>query len=111
MAWKYKLDTSGIELRELINNKKISTSDKFCDALDRIGVCVEELNSKFTSEDKEAYEEEVEEILADIKELKREFVMRDESNKNSDKKLTVDFDGVMEKFYDLCDECRCWIGL
>ena len=99
--WKYTLK-NGKALRAAIQDE-----DDYGKVLDLLAACLKEINAKFPDD----YEEyELEEDLEDIEN------QRDNLENYAEYDMTFDdveeeINYLLDKFYDLCDALRVWVGL
>jgi hypothetical protein len=103
MKWNYNLKTKGEALKDLIY--KDDSSQENCKAImNQIIVCCKWLQTKLTEEDQDEYGFDLEDMIQDCEDTKSYL---DEFDKYSNESNTND---ILDKFYDLMDEMRVWIG-
>ena len=93
-AWEYKL-LEGKKLRSLINNES-SSSEIF----NQIKVCCESMLRILNEDDLFSFEDDIENIIAQV-----DYLVSEEDYGESA------VNDLLEEFYDLCDNCRCWIEI
>jgi predicted translin family RNA/ssDNA-binding protein len=102
--WNYNLRTNGAQLKDLIYQD--DSSQHNCIAIiEQMILCCKWLQTKLTEEDKDDYEWDLEEMIQDCEDTK---CYLDEFDEDSNEDNIND---ILEKFYDLMDEMRVWIGV
>lgn len=105
--WKYKLESEGKLLRQLIEEEKEP------EIIEHLQVCYKRLLSKLTPKDKENFLDDIEEsynLLDGEADVIRDTpdVVVNEWEFISTGDLV---DCRLRTFYDHCDDVRCWVGL
>ena len=118
-VWKYELLHDGARLRELTNNDDDSAKNS-ADVLEQIRCCLRLLKMKLTSSDKEDYEQKIEDLI-ELMDGEPELLRIEDNDERDDRLMDIGYDSMethldlvnerIAEFYDLCDECGCWIGL
>lgn len=103
--WKYSLE--GSVLRSLIKD-----GDKQAEVIERLEYLYKRLLKKLDKDDKEYYQYEIEDNMsvlegeADIIRNKPHEILEwgfDNVNELTNERL--------KQFYDICDNCRCWVDI
>lgn len=97
--WNYTLKW-GKQLREAIHDEDIEMVVKCLIA------CYRELLNKLSDEDKEWYELDIEQEIADIDSFKTCVELNGIEDEDKD-----ELDCYLETFYNICDELRAWIAI
>lgn len=99
--WKYTLK-NGKALRDAIED-----GDDYGKVLDLLAACLKEINAKFPDN----YEDySLEEDLDDIENQKDNLENYEEYGMTFDD-VEEEINYLLDKFYDLCDALRVWVGL
>jgi len=101
--WKYRLENEGVKLREIIdcggNDVKSCVS-----TLKQVKLCCAELLNQLEIVDKNNYMRQIENLIDEMDLLG--------SLDGYDACLAEDeVNYILGEFYDICDDCRCWIPL
>lgn len=97
--WKYRLGLEGTKLRELIKNSN-KTKESAVKIVNQLQLCIKSLIFQL-NESEEHIKEALEELLFEV----------DENYFETDEEFVIWINDVLADFYDICDECRCWIAL
>lgn len=104
--WKYRLEYSGKNLRNLINDGG-QTLENIVAIYNQIITCLEYLQKRLTKSDIDIWKDEIENM---IEELRCECPdLQDESLEYADEEENLNYH--LRDFYDLCDAARVWIGV
>jgi len=105
--WNYKLEEEGLKLREL------TFTSKEAETIEQIEVCCRSLLKQLTNKDKEYYEDKIEDLLNLI-------AGEADTIRNNPDEITKEWDfkdieelvnSRLSEFYDICDDCRCWVQM
>lgn len=103
IRWSYDLKEQGSKLREAINEGEASR--EACEEiLNQIINCCQYLKEQFTIDDRNDYEWDIDQLIEDCEDTKFYLDEYDEDS-NAD-----NIDEVLDRFYDLMDLIRVWIG-
>lgn len=105
--WKYKLESEGKLLRQLIEEEKEP------EIIEQLQVCYKKLINKLTPRDKEDFLDNIEESYylldgeADVIRNTPDVVV----NEWEFISIVDLIDNRLREFYNHCDDVRCWVGL
>jgi hypothetical protein len=93
--WNYNLREEGTKLRELIKEEKEA------EIIEQIGICCKSLLNQLSFRDKQYFKYRIEELID---------LLTEEANtiKNDLDECGL-INGRLAEFYDICDDCKCWI--
>ena len=102
--WNYDLRANGTTLREFIN--ECDSSKESCESvIDQVIVCCKYIQGMLAEEDKDWYEDDIEELIQDCEDTK-DYLDEDDEDSNE-----VNVDGLLGDFYDLMDLMRVWVAI
>jgi hypothetical protein len=96
--WKYTIK-GGTALREAIYNEDLEQVAK-C-----LLFCYQELQNKLDTEDKQWYEDDIQDAIEELSEYNPDYEDEDEEYGNSE------LNHLLGEFYDLCDDLLAWIEI
>ena len=104
VKWSYDLKDQGLKLRNSIHEGEASR--EACEEiLDRIIGCCQYLKEQLTVGDFNDYEYDIDQLIEECEDTKFYLDEYDEDS-NAD-----NIDEVLDRFYDLMDIMRVWVGL
>ena len=103
--WKYKLESHGRKLRELLD--KDDTITTILEIYNQMEVCLKSLLKMLDPRDLEEWKYDIESMIEDIQ-MACPDIEDSELIYNDEEAI---LNRHMKDFYDLCDSMRVWIGL
>lgn len=102
--WKYNMEAYGKPFRELFDNEE-ETIEHIIDIYKHMILFLQEWKKRLIAEDREEFEYDIDCLIEDMEcacpNVDDDDYESEEANVNE----------YLEKFYDICDERRCWIGI
>ena len=103
--WKYKLESQGRKLRELLD--KDDTITTIVEIYNQMEVCLKSLLKMLVPRDLEEWKYDIESMIEDIQ-MACPDIEDSELIYNDEEAI---LNRYLKDFYDLCDSMRVWIGL
>lgn len=110
MAWNYRLEEQGKQLREFVDGDL--TLENCAKTIDQLRVCCKNIMDQMGNEDKDYSYNDFEELY-ELMDGEADILRN-----NPSELFEIGFTGGQElvnerltEFYDLCDSARVWIGL
>lgn len=113
VKWKYELRDGARELRRLIDRSLEYDRENNAKIIEQIQVCCKRLLNQLTDKDKEYYEDDIQDLL-DVMDGEADALRNNPDIVTNDwgyDSTTELIDGRLAQFYDICDDCRCWIAI
>lgn len=101
-GWKYNLGKRGSKLRELTDGN--ASKDNCETILNQITLCCKTLLDWLTDDDKDEWEYELEDMIEECDDTKSYLDDYDEESNEEN------INDILDRFYDLMDYMRVWIG-
>lgn len=93
--WNYNLKEEGNKLRKLINEEKEA------EIIKQIEICCKSLLEQLSFRDKEYFKYRIEELI--------NLLAEEVNTIRNDIEEWGLINGKLTEFYDICDECKCWV--